>query len=453
LTLTAENLKAAGSTLEEARKASFRFELNAKMNEVRTLISKIQQEETTLRRVRQAEVTRQFYQFAFTFFGLVILALVFLGILAYALNLNLKASALAGEKLRRAASSIHDLYENAPCGYFSINTDGIFNDINETLLKWLGYRKEEVTDRLHINDVLTDNLLYDESFSIFQDHATQKDLEFKMVRKDKSIVPVIINATAIAGPNGKYGSIRCSLFDNTERKKAEEATRVINKELEAFSYSVSHDLRAPLRSINGYAQILIEDYEEKLDDEGKRIVKTLINNAKRMGQLIDDLLDFSRIGRKELTKANVDMHAFVKGLLEELLEPEKGRDVRIDLRPLGTSWVDLNLMRQVWINLLSNALKYSRKKSFTSIEIGATRQAGEVLYYVKDNGAGFSMDYAHKLFGVFQRLHKESEFEGTGVGLALVKRIVERHEGRVWAESVLNEGSTFFFSIPNQTRP
>lgn len=223
-----------------------------------------------------------------------------------------------------------------------------------------------------------------------------------------------------------------------------------NKELEAFSYSISHDLRAPLRSVNGYAQILNEDYGDKIDDDGKRVIRVIIGSAKRMGQLIDDLLDFSRMGRKEVIKTKINMDSFVRGVVDELLENEKNRDIRVDIKPLGVYLVDANMIRQVWVNLISNAFKYSRKKEISWIEIGSIILDKEVTYFVKDNGAGFNMEYAHKLFGVFQRLHKESDFEGTGVGLALSKRIIDRHQGRMWAESKPDIETTFYFSIPNQ---
>ena len=221
-----------------------------------------------------------------------------------------------------------------------------------------------------------------------------------------------------------------------------------NKELESFSYSVSHDLRAPLRSVIGYAQILKEDYNTALDDEGMRLTNIIIDNGKRMGQLIDDLLDFSRLGRIKISPGTVNMHELVRSVLNELIPQENGRMVNINLLDLKPAKVDGNLFRQVWTNLVSNALKYSQKKETTEIEIGCYAEKKAFCYYVKDNGSGFDMQYVTKLFGVFQRLHKMDEFEGTGVGLALVKRIVTRHGGSVWAEGKLGEGATFYFTLP-----
>jgi signal transduction histidine kinase len=233
-------------------------------------------------------------------------------------------------------------------------------------------------------------------------------------------------------------------------RQAEKETLKINKELEAFSYSVSHDLRAPLRSINGYTQILKEEYGTTLDNEGNRMLNVIITNAKRMGQLIDDLLAFSRLGRQDIRKTKINMDELVKPLLDEMNESNKDRKIVLDIHPLGNVFADGSMIQQVWVNLLSNAFKYTQKNDKeTRIEVGATKRATETVFYVKDNGVGFSMDYAHKLFGVFQRLHKTEEFEGTGVGLALVKQIIDRHEGKIWAEAALKGGATFYFSLPN----
>jgi signal transduction histidine kinase len=231
-------------------------------------------------------------------------------------------------------------------------------------------------------------------------------------------------------------------------REAELETKKINKDLESFSYSVSHDLRAPLRSINGYSQILIEDYSDKIDAEGVRLLGVIIANAKRMGQLIDDLLEFSRLGRQEIRKATTNVTEQVRHISSELLEREGDRKIDLTVGELGMASMDGNMMRQVWINLIGNALKYSRNTTIAKIEIGKLDEKNEIVFFVKDNGAGFDMAYVQKLFGVFQRLHKNNEFEGTGVGLALVKRIIDRHGGRIWAEGKVGEGATFYVALP-----
>ncbi len=232
-----------------------------------------------------------------------------------------------------------------------------------------------------------------------------------------------------------------------QRTKALEGT---NAELESFSYSVSHDLRAPLRAIHGFARILLEDHNAKLDPEAQRLLGVIDQNTRRMGQLIDDLLAFSRLGRKEIASARVDMTELARLVADELRRGEgdrNGLELRID--SLVPAHGDRALLRQVLGNLLQNALKFTRGRPDTRIEVGSRPDGKETVYFVKDNGAGFDARYVDKLFGVFQRLHSAEEFDGTGVGLAIVKRIVQRHGGRVWAEGKLNEGATFYFSLPD----
>ncbi|HTH54810.1 MAG TPA: ATP-binding protein [Cyclobacteriaceae bacterium] len=228
-----------------------------------------------------------------------------------------------------------------------------------------------------------------------------------------------------------------------------EQLEEVNKQLESFTYSVSHDLRAPLRSVSGYAAILKEDFASKINDpEFDRLSDLVIESAKRMNQLVSDLLDFARIGRKELSIAKVEIHVLVKALLADFMLQEPSRKIDIELDLLEPAAGDYSLLRQVWTNLLSNALKYSRKKEVAKIHITCTRDNEMICYSVKDNGAGFDMKYVGKLFSVFQRLHKTTDFEGTGVGLALVKNIVQRHGGKIWVEAEVGKGAEFYFTLP-----
>jgi PAS domain S-box-containing protein len=252
--------------------------------------------------------------------------------------------------------------------------------------------------------------------------------------------------------------------DITERKRTEQAIRQLNtdlekqaaelqtanKELEAFSYSVSHDLRAPLRAIDGYTRILIEDYESILDSEGKRVCNVISKEARRMGQLIDDLLYFSRLGRREMHSSRIDMKALAVSVFNELIKEEKSERIDFQIAKLPSVKGDITMMRQVWMNLLSNAVKFTSKKERAVIEVGSKPSKDELIYYVRDTGTGFDMEYSNKLFGVFQRLHSESEFSGTGVGLAIVQRIIRRHGGRVWAEGEVDKGATFYFALPRK---
>lgn len=221
-----------------------------------------------------------------------------------------------------------------------------------------------------------------------------------------------------------------------------------NKELEAFTYSVSHDLRAPLRAINGYARILVEDHGPRLDADGQRVLGVIRDEALRMGALIDDLLQFSRLGRQALQIAPLDMTALVREVYDRLSVQAMSRAVDFQLAELPAAAADINLLRQVWSNLLDNALKYTRPRPRAVIQVSGVIRDGEVVYSVKDNGTGFDMKYANKLFGVFQRLHAADAFEGTGVGLALVQRLIHRHGGRIWAEAEPDRGAVFHFTLP-----
>jgi len=222
----------------------------------------------------------------------------------------------------------------------------------------------------------------------------------------------------------------------------------VNKELSSFSYSVSHDLRAPLRAVDGYARMLEEDYAARLDEEGKRLLTVIRSSAGRMGQLIDDLLDFSRLGRQQMTRKPVDIDALVREVIGEV---RGNHPASIEVQELAPAHGDRALLKQVWVNLIGNALKYSAKRDAARVEIGSQVDGEENVYWVRDNGAGFDMRYAAKLFGVFQRLHAQDEFAGTGVGLAIVQRVVMRHGGRVWAEGQPDAGARFSFSLPRES--
>lgn len=225
------------------------------------------------------------------------------------------------------------------------------------------------------------------------------------------------------------------------------------QELEAFSYSVSHDLRAPLRAIDGFSKLLAEDYYSSLDAEGRRLIDVIRNSTVKMGNLIDGLLAFSRLGRQALASSEVDMNDLAREAFAETSSAEAGRSVDIRMGDLPPALGDRVLFRQVFINLLSNALKFTRGKDPAIIEVGSRATGDRNIFYVKDNGVGFDMRYADKLFGVFQRLHGVNEFEGTGLGLAIVQRIVHRHGGQVWAEGAIGEGATIFFSLPKLKSP
>lgn len=295
-----------------------------------------------------------------------------------------------------------------------------------------------------------------------------KELAFQNDEKEKRAAELIIANNELAFQNQEKEKRAVELImANNELKTAQEDIRrfneqleqkviertaqleSVNKELGAFSYSVSHDLRAPIRAINGYAQILDEDYADKLDADGTAVLQAIKHNSKRMGQLIDDLLAFSKLGRKQVTVADINMQTMVSTIKGEFLAADTEKRIEFNLEVLPPAKGDQSLIKQVWINLISNAIKYSKNKSNTRIAIGAYEEGDNIIYYVKDWGAGFDMQYYDKLFGVFQRLHSQEEFEGTGIGLAMVQKIITRHNGTIWAESELNKETVFYFSLPN----
>jgi PAS domain S-box-containing protein len=286
--------------------------------------------------------------------------------------------------------------------------------------------------------------------------------------KDGHFIDISVTVSPIRDKTGKIVGASKVARDITERKAAAEKIyrfnieleervaertaqlEMANKELEAFSYSVSHDLRAPLRAVDGFSQAMLEDYGSQLPPPAQHYLLTIRQGAQRMGNLIDDLLTFSRLSRAPLNKQSVNTDKLVGSVLEDLHSERQGRQIEIQMGELPSCQGDPALLKQVWVNLLSNALKYTRHRYSAVIEIGCQVEA-ETVYFVRDNGAGFDMRYVHKLFGVFQRLHRADQFEGTGVGLAIVQRIVNRHGGRIWAEAALDRGASFYFTLEEKT--
>ena len=298
------------------------------------------------------------------------------------------------------------------------------------------------------------------------------------------IVPLIasgelIGALGIGGADGGFSSEDAAiahesgaqlaialehgrLFERIKRQSEELELRVrlrtadleaVNKELESFSYSVSHDLRSPLRAVDGYSRILEEDHADKLDGEGRRVLQVIRESSRKMSTLIDDLLALSRLGRTPLAATDIDMNALVSEALDEVTAADPTQRTRVVLSDLPRARGDPALLKQVWINLLSNALKYSGRRQTPRVEVSGRVNGGDIVYRTSDNGSGFDMRYYDKLFGVFQRLHSQDEYPGTGVGLAIVHRVVSRHSGRVWAESRVDEGATFYFALPRHEEP
>jgi PAS domain S-box-containing protein len=370
----------------------------------------------------------------------------------------------AEEKVRRSETVYRTIASSIPGSVISlIDRDYRYFLIEGDLAEKLGYRKESLLGKTVGETVHAER--YKELEPYFQrvflgqtiTVETQLDDYYLLTRyvplldEDQSVTSamlVVIDVTELKRAQHLIAELNVSL----EQKVIERTDQLaaVNKELESFSYSVSHDLRAPLRAVSGYAKMLEEDYHNVFNEDGRRLLRIVQENARRMGQLIDDLLAFSRLGRKEIQKSEVNMMSLTQSVVEEVTAIYSNANIKIE--SLHTAWGDSALLRQVLFNYVSNAVKYSSKSENPVVRITSEIVNESTVYSVSDNGAGFDMNYAHKLFQVFQRLHGQKEFEGTGVGLAIVARIIGKHGGKVWAQGEIGRGATFFFSLPIESR-
>ncbi len=355
-------------------------------------------------------------------------------------------------------------------GIYGLDIDGRCTFVNPAALQLLGFKLEELLgQRSHamFHHTKPDGSPYPEEecpvLAVYKQGKVHrgKDLFW---RKDGRSFPVEFVGTPIREA-GKITGAVVAFRDITDSKQAEAAILRLNAELEQrvvqrtaeletavydlenFNYSASHDLRIPLRAVDGFSRILLDEYAPKLDAEGKRLLNVVRDNTRKMAQLIDDMQAFSRTGHEAMLAAEISMDELVREVADELKTAAAGRKFKLEINSLPPAFADRDMMRRVMVNLLSNAIKFTRPKAVAQIEVGAKTEDKEIIYFVRDNGVGFDMQYAHKLFGVFQRLHGPTEFEGTGIGLAIVKRIITLHGGRVWAEGKVNEGATIYFSI------
>lgn len=384
--------------------------------------------------------------------------------LAIALNTLLddlasRATALEGsqsrlEERRRAEEKFKALLEAAPDAVVIVNRSGVIVLINAQTERLFGYARQELLGRSI--QALFPERFHNEHPEYPGQYLTNpkvqpmgSGLEHCGRRKNGTEFPIEVSVSPLETEDGLL--VLHSIRDITERKLTETALTLANQELEAFSYSVAHDLRAPLRGMNGFAQVLLNNYKDKLDAEGQDWLEEIVLNAKKMAELIDGLLSLARVARSELIPAPTDLSAIVREVLARLARLEPQRNVEVIVQADLHADVDARLVRAFFENILGNAWKFTSKVPVARIEFGEISRNGISTFFVHDNGAGFNAAFIAKLFTPFQRLHTISEFPGTGIGLASVQRIVLRHGGQIWAEGAVNEGATFFFTFPART--
>lgn len=366
--------------------------------------------------------------------------------------------------VRERTAELESLYNDAPCGYHSLDEEGRIIRINDTEVNLFGYSREELLENKFSSFMSGEaRETFEKGFSILKEKGTIHNIETEIVRKNGTLLPLLISATASYDMSGKFVHSRSTVLDNSERKRAEleikrlnkeletraQKLETINKELESFSYSVSHDLKAPLRGIEGYSRLLIEEYSNNLGPEGQRFLAAIRTSSGQMSQLIDDLLAYSRFERRNITEKTIQLSAFVKSVLAGYADTIKERNIGVLVSlPDITLTVDADGLGAVLRNLIENAIKFTINIREAKIRIEGEKKDRFVVLCVGDNGIGFEMKHHERIFEIFQRLHRTEDYPGTGIGLALARKAVQRMEGRIWAESEPGRGARFYLEIP-----
>jgi len=370
--------------------------------------------------------------------------------------------------LRESEERFRTTFENAAVGIAIVSPEGRWLRVNDRLCDIVRYSRDEMLAKTFGDITPPEDLAlsWRQTRRVLAGELATYTIDKRYRRKDDVLVWISLTVSLVRRPDGEPDYFIAIVRDITAHKQAEaeilelnrhlerrveERTaelQVLNRELEAFSYSVSHDLKAPLRTVNGFAKILVDDHGDQLDAEGRRLLEVVQQSAREMGELIDDLLAFSRMNRKDLTTSQIDMNALARQVWKVLEASRAGRQIDFRMSDLPPAMGDVVTVREVLLNLLDNAIKFTQHRETAIIRLTGVATESEVRYVVRDNGAGFDMARRNKLFGVFQRLHSREEFEGTGIGLALVQRIIQRHHGQVGAEGKIGEGASFWFTLP-----
>ncbi|MBN2349047.1 MAG: PAS domain S-box protein [Bacteroidales bacterium] len=366
------------------------------------------------------------------------------------------------ERIQKSEEKYRQIVETANEGIWVIDEHSNTSFVNQKMAEILGYTVNEMLNK-SLYDFMDKQEIDTAEINVEKrKHGVSEEHEFKFNRKDGQPVWVLINTVPLTSNRDAYTGALAMVTDITSRKKTEEElaeyrnhlellVQQKTKDLEAFTYSVSHDLKAPLRAISGFSDILLEDYIGKMDNEAVRLLKIIISNADKMRLLIDDLLEFSRLGKKEIHAANIPTNKLIDEIKSEFEQELQNRNVQWDIEKLPEIIGDHSMVKQIFVNLISNAIKFTRKRKNTLIKIGCEKEGENNVFFVSDNGVGFDMNYVDKIFQVFHRLHSLDEFEGSGVGLAIVHRIILKHGGKIWAEGEINKGATIKFIIKTKS--